>query len=62
VLPDGRVGALFAVEDPAGETGDLFIAFERSGDRWLLDEIVQIGPAGALATPPVAALSPTTGI
>lgn len=44
VLPDGRVGAIFEAE------GDrIFAFFTRSGDRWLLDDFVDIVEQGTPA-------------
>ena len=54
VLPDGRVGAFIVEVDPTlppeGAETD-YLVFERVGDRWLIDEIVETwtaaGPGGA---------------
>jgi hypothetical protein len=44
ILDDGRAGALFESE------GDVvFIIFEKSGDRWLIDEFVDVVEQGAPA-------------
>jgi hypothetical protein len=37
VLPDGRVGAIFESESDA-----IFAIFVKSGDRWLLDDFIDI--------------------
>lgn len=44
-LPDGRFGALFALDYSAGGSVDLFIVFERGDDRFLLAEIIEVGAA-----------------
>ena len=44
VLPDGRVGAIFESEGDA-----VFAVFQQSGDRWLLDDIVDIEEQGTPA-------------
>jgi hypothetical protein len=57
VLPDGRVGAFVVEVDPTlppeGAETD-YLVFERVGDRWLIDEIVEswtLAGAGGEATP-----------
>jgi len=44
VLPDGRVGAIFESEGDA-----VFAVFQQSGDRWLLDDIIDIEEQGTPA-------------
>lgn len=48
LLPDGRVAALIIGDDPTNENpaGPTLFFFARIGDRWLIDEFVQIGTAG----------------
>jgi hypothetical protein len=41
VMPDGRVGAIFESEGDA-----VFAVFQQSGDRWLLDEFIDIEEQG----------------
>jgi hypothetical protein len=49
VLPDGRVGAVLVVRHSRPATTSVTITlfiFARSGDRWLLDDAIGVGPAG----------------
>lgn len=51
VLPDGRIGAFVIVRNPAAEGGSAdFTIFVEEDDRYLIDEVVSLGP-GASATP-----------
>ena len=55
ILPDGRVGAFVVEVDPTlppeGAETD-YLVFERVGDRWLIDEVVESWTlAGGEATP-----------
>ena len=42
-LGDGRVGAFF-VDESGGQLDTVYAIFEREGDRWLVDEIVDFAP------------------
>jgi hypothetical protein len=64
-LPDGRFGALFTADDPDTESAELFILFERGEDRFLLDEIIEIGQAGGTpvaGTPTSETLLPISAV
>lgn len=51
VLPDGRIGAFVVARNPAAEADSAdFTIFVEEGDRYLIDEVVSLGP-GASATP-----------
>ena len=53
LLPDGRIGGivepvLVGVNLPSI---DLYLIFEREGDRWLIDAVLPLAPADSTATP-----------
>ena len=56
VLPDGRVGGLFDVQDPFAEPpgpARFYWEFVEEDDRWLIDEQIMLGPIepGQIGTP-----------
>jgi hypothetical protein len=61
VLPDGRVSALAYLPNQTSPDvqSDLHVQliFVRQGDRWLIDELIPIAPAGAAAWTPVSGSS-----
>ena len=44
-LADGRVGAII-VSREEGQLDSVYVAFERQGDRVLVDELVDFAPIG----------------
>ncbi len=43
-LGDGQVGA-FVVDKSGGQLDTVYAIFERQGDRWLINEIIDFAPA-----------------